>query len=230
MEGNEKMRHRVDHRKLGRTASHRRAMLKNMVTSLFDKERITTTAPKAKEARRFAEKLITRAKKGYTAYSEVQGLMDAGKKDEAQQKQSIALNQWRLAARVIRKKRVLKKLFEEIAPQYLERPGGYTRILRTGLRLGDNAKTVMLELVGTEITSKPKLRKPHSDKEEDEKKGKGKGKAKKAAAEAEPKKKVKKDKKEKKPVEAKAKEPEKPAEEVKEAEKPEADADAGKEK
>jgi large subunit ribosomal protein L17 len=203
-------------------------MLNNMVTSLFDKERITTTAQKAKEARRFAEKLITRAKKGYAAYSEVQGLMDAGKKDEAQKQQAIALNQWRLASRVIHKKRVLKKLFEEIAPQYLERPGGYTRILQTGVRLGDNAKTVMLELVSTEITSKPKLRKPRSEKEEDEKKGKGKGK-KAEAAEAEPKKKGKtKEKKDKKPVEAKAKKPEKPAEEVKEAEEPE--EDAGEEK
>lgn len=219
------MRHRVDHRKLNRTASHRKAMLNNMVTSLFDKERITTTAAKAKEARRKAEKLITRAKKGYTAYSEVQGLMDAGKKDEAQKQQSIALNQWRLASRVIRKKRVLRKLFEEIAPQYLERPGGYTRILRTGVRLGDNAKTVMLELVGTEITSKPKLLKPRSEKEDDEKKGKGKGK--KAAAE-EKKKGKKKEKTEKKAVESKAKKPEKPADEVKEAEKPEADADEKK--
>jgi large subunit ribosomal protein L17 len=226
------MRHRVDHRKLGRTASHRRAMISNMVTSLFDKERITTTAQKAKEAKRHAEKLITRAKKGYTAHTQARTLLDAGKKDEAQQQQAIALNQWRLASRVVRKKQVLKKLFEEIAPQYMERPGGYTRILQTGLRLGDNAKTVMLELVGTEITSKPKIRKPKSEKEE-EKKGKKKGKK----AEAEPKAK-KKGKKEEKPAEVKAEEPAAAAEETAETpaateppDAPEAsDADADKEK
>jgi large subunit ribosomal protein L17 len=217
MEGKEKMRHRVDHRKLNRTASHRKAMIANMVTSLFDKERITTTVQKAKEARRYAERLITRAKKGYAAHAEVQGLMDAGKKDEAQKQQAIALNQWRLASRVVRKKQVLKKLFEEIAPQYMERPGGYTRILQTGPRLGDNAKTVMLELVGTEITSKPKLLKPRSDKEEEEKKGKGKGK--KAAAETGPKAKAKaKGKKKEKAVKAKAEKPAEAAEEVTDAE------------
>lgn len=215
------MRHRVDHRKLGRTASHRRAMISNMVTSLFDKERITTTSQKAKEARRQAEKLITRAKKGYAAHSEARTLLDAGKKDEAQQQQAVALNQWRLASRIVRKTHVLKKLFEEIAPQYMERPGGYTRILQTGMRLGDNAKTVMLELVGTEITSKPKLKKAHAEKEE-EKKGKGKGKK---AEAAEPKKKKKGKKAE--PVEAKTEEPaEAAAEEEKAPEAGKAEASA----
>lgn len=220
------MRHRVDHKKLGRTASHRRAMINNMVTSLFDKERITTTAQKAKEAKRYAERLITRAKKGYAAHSEAKSLLDAGKKDEAQKQQAVALSQWRLASRVVRKKHVLRKLFEEIAPQYMERPGGYTRILQTGTRLGDNAKTVMLELVGTEITSKPKLRKPKSEKEEGKK-----GKGKKAEAEAEPKAKKKRKKKEK-PVEAKAEEPVEAAEEVKgEPEASDAaDEEAGEEK
>jgi large subunit ribosomal protein L17 len=71
------MRHRVDHRKLNRTASHRKAMLCNMVTSLFDSERITTTDAKAKEARRLAERLITRARKGYTAHQEGQNLREA---------------------------------------------------------------------------------------------------------------------------------------------------------
>lgn len=154
------MRHRVDHRKLGRTSSHRRAMLRNMVTSLFEKERITTTNAKAKEAKRYAERLITRAKKGYAAHQEVQSLKEAGKEAEANEMQSVALAHWRQAARFIQKRSVLKKLFNELAPIYLEREGGYTRIIRIGHRNGDNAEMVLLELVGTEITSKPKTRKP----------------------------------------------------------------------
>lgn len=147
------MRHRVDHRKLGRTRSHRKAMLSNMVTSLFDKDRITTTDAKAKEARRTAERLITRAKKGYTAYKEQESLKEAGKEAEAQQAGADALAHWRQARRVIRKRTVLKKLFEEIAPQYLEREGGYTRILHLGNRPGDNAKRVLLELVESEVAA-----------------------------------------------------------------------------
>lgn len=122
-------------------------MLANMVTSLFDKERIKTTDSKAKEARRQAERLITRAKKGYTAYQEHQSLLEAGKKAEAKQMQAVALAHWRQASRVVKKRKVLKKLFDEIAPQFLERNGGYTRILRLQTRLGDNARTVLLELV-----------------------------------------------------------------------------------
>lgn len=165
------MRHRVDHRKLGRTAAHRKAMLANMVTSLFDKERITTTDAKAKEARRTAERLITRAKKGYAAYQEHQSLKEAGKEAESKHMQAVALAHWRQAGRVVRNQSVLKKLFDQIAPQFMERNGGYTRILHLGNRLGDNAKTVLLELVGTEVTSEPvvtKSRKKSKEKGADE--------------------------------------------------------------
>ena len=178
------MRHRVDHRKLGRTASHRKAMLANMVTSLFDKERIQTTDAKAKEARRAAERLITRAKKGYTAYKEYESLRDAGNAVEAKQMQANALAHWRQAARVVQKKSVLKKLFDEIAPHYMEREGGYTRILRLGVRLGDNAQTVMLELVETEKTMKPMMKKRQAAElaaDADKTDKKSKDKAKKAA-------------------------------------------------
>jgi len=149
------MRHRVDHRKLGRTASHRKAMLNNMVTSLFRSERITTTDAKAKEARRLAERLITRAKKGYTAHK-------GGD-------QAVALAHWRQAARFVKNTDVLRKLFEEIAPHYLERPGGYTRIIKMGIRPGDSARTVMLELVDTEVTVQPHAR-GIKDEEGDDKK------------------------------------------------------------
>ena len=190
------MRHRVDHRKLGRTASHRKAMLANMVTSLFDKERIQTTAPKAKEARRAAERLITRAKKGYAAYKEYESLRDAGKEAEAKQMQANALAHWRVAGRVIRKTSVLRKLFDEIAPHYMEREGGYTRILRMGVRLGDNAQTVMLELVETEKTKKPMMKKSKkAEAGEDAEPAKEKPKDKKSAKET--------DKKEAKPKKAK---------------------------
>ena len=173
------MRHRVDHRKLNRTASHRKAMLSNMVTSLFDKERITTTDAKAKEARRLAEKLITRARKGYNAHQEGLSLKEAGKDNEAQQMEAVALAHWRQAGRYVRKTSVLKKLFEEIAPQFVERPGGYTRIVKMNRRLGDNAKTVLLELVGTQQTEKPVSKKKGEEAEEEPAaKAKSKGKTK----------------------------------------------------
>jgi large subunit ribosomal protein L17 len=139
------MRHRVDHRKLGRTASHRKALMRSMVTSLFDAERITTTAPKAKEARRVAERLITRAKKGHKAHQ-------AGQT-------GVALAHWRGAGAVVRSTVVLRKLFDQLAPLYMERNGGYTRIIRLDhMRVGDNARLVLLELVDTEKTKKPMMR------------------------------------------------------------------------
>lgn len=168
------MRHRVDHRKLNRTASHRKAMLCNMVTSLFDHERITTTDAKAKEARRLAERLITRARKGYTAHQEVQNLKDAGKEDEARQMAAVALAHWRQAGRYVRKTSVLRKLFEQLAPLYIGRDGGYTRIIRMNNRLGDNARTVLLELVGTEKTEKPKGAAKAAEADAPEKAEKGK--------------------------------------------------------
>lgn len=174
------MRHRSDHRKLGRTRAHRKAMLSNMVTSLFDKERIRTTDAKAKEARRAAERLITRAKKGYAAYQEHESLKGEGKDVEAKQMQAVALAHWRQAGRVVRKPAVLRKLFETIAPLYLEREGGYTRILRLGTRQGDNAREVLLELVGTAVTKAPIVKGKKSEPaaegeaEGEDKKAKGK--------------------------------------------------------
>lgn len=116
------MRHRKDHRKLSRTASHRRAVLRNLVTALFQYERIETTVAKAKEARRYAERMITFAKRG----------------DLAARRQ---------VARFVIKPAVTRKLFDTIGPWYAERQGGYTRILRIGPRLGDAGETAYLELV-----------------------------------------------------------------------------------
>jgi large subunit ribosomal protein L17 len=168
------MRHGKDHRKLGRTAAHRRAMMRSMVTSLFASERITTTAPKAKEARRVAEKLITRAKKGHRAH-----------KDGVP---AVALAHWREAGRYVRSTVVLRKLFDQLAPLYMERNGGYTRIIRLdNTRVGDNARMVMLELVDSEISKKPLIRGEAAEAqgESDAKTAKGsRGRAPKEKAEA----------------------------------------------
>jgi large subunit ribosomal protein L17 len=116
------MRHRKDHRKLSRTASHRRALLRNLVTSLFQYERIETTVEKAKEARRLAERLITFGKRGDVAAR-------------------------RHVDTFITRPDVTQKLFATIAPWYSERQGGYTRIVRIGRRLGDAGEVAFLELV-----------------------------------------------------------------------------------
>lgn len=116
------MRHRKDHRKLGRNAEHRHALLRNLVTALFQYERIETTVAKAKEARRLAERMITFGKQADLAAR-------------------------RHVARFIFKPEVAAKLFSTIAPWYAERHGGYTRIVRIGHRLGDNGETAYLELV-----------------------------------------------------------------------------------
>ena len=118
------MRHNKDGRKLNRTASHRKALMRNMVTSLFMSERIETTTAKAKEARRVAERMITFARRGDLAAR-------------------------RHVAKTVQNPTILKKLFDEIAPRYMERPGGYTRVLKLGVnRKGDNAERAILELVG----------------------------------------------------------------------------------
>jgi large subunit ribosomal protein L17 len=129
------MRHRKSGRKLGRNTSHRKAMLRNMVTSLFQHEKITTTDARAKELRKLAEKLITLAKRG-------------------------DLHARRQAMEVVRDRQTTAKLFERIAPRYVERPGGYTRIIKLGHRAGDNAAMSIIELVEEEFTPKPKQKAP----------------------------------------------------------------------
>jgi len=118
------MRHRKDHRRLGRKAEHRRALLRNLVTALFQYERIETTVAKAKEARRIAERMITFGKQGDLAAR-------------------------RHVSRFVIKPEVTAKLFSTIAPWYADRNGGYTRIIRVGHRLGDAGETAYLELVKT---------------------------------------------------------------------------------
>jgi large subunit ribosomal protein L17 len=128
------MRHLKSGRKLGMKKAHRKAVLSNLITSLFDKERIITTVAKAKEGRRLAERLIGYAKEG-------------------------GLHKIRLAARTIKNKDVLHKLFTDIAPTYKDKIGGYTRILKLGERKGDNAQTCIFELVDRNSEEKARLRK-----------------------------------------------------------------------
>lgn len=116
------MRHRNKGRQLSRTSTHKNALMRNMATSLFLHERIETTTAKAKELRPFAEQLITLARRG-------------------------DLHARRVAGRKIHDRDVLGKLFDDIAPRYAERPGGYTRILKLGTRKGDAAEMSLIELV-----------------------------------------------------------------------------------
>jgi len=117
------MRHLKSGRKLNRNSSHRKAMFRNMANSLFEHEIIKTTVPKAKELRRVAEPLITLAKDDSVAHR-------------------------RLAFDRLRSKSVVGKLFEELGPRYVERPGGYLRILKCGHRSGDKAPMAYVELIG----------------------------------------------------------------------------------
>src|SRR5476649_728269 len=123
------MRHNKSGRRLGRKTSHREAMFRNMVTSLLSHEKITTTDAKAKEIRSVAEKMITLGKRG-------------------------DLHSMRLAASYIREKSVVTKLFASIAPRYKDRPGGYTRIIKLGIRQGDTAPISMIELVEEQLVPK----------------------------------------------------------------------------
>jgi large subunit ribosomal protein L17 len=147
------MRHQIRGNRLNRDAAHRRAMLRNMVTSLFAHERIKTTIPKAKQARRYAERMITFAKRG-------------------------DLNARRMAARFVNDPQVLQKLFAEIGPRFESRPGGYTRVIRAGIRKGDDAEMAILELVGSEYKPKHKRKKKHTEEAAPKEKAVPKGKAK----------------------------------------------------
>lgn len=129
------MRHNKTGRRLGRKPDHRAHMMRNMVTSFFEHERITTTDTRAKELRKVVERMITLGKRG-------------------------ELHARRQALEVIRDEKVVAKLFDMIAPRYQERPGGYTRIIKLNNRQGDNAPMAIIELVEEEFTPKTKAKAP----------------------------------------------------------------------
>jgi len=130
------MRHRKKGRKLGRTWSHKKAMLRNMVTTFLEREQIETTDAKAKEVRSLAERLVTLAKRGPD--------------DLAARRQAL---------RVVRDKKVVAKLFNEIGPRYADRPGGYTRIIKVEERRGDAAPLSMLAFVTEPVEFKERKKK-----------------------------------------------------------------------
>ena len=132
------MRHKMAHRKLNRTASHRKAMFANMASSLIEHEQIVTTLPKAKELRPRVEKLVTLAKKG-------------------------DLNSRRLAIARTRNRDMSKKLFDVLGPRYKERSGGYIRIMKAGFRFGDNAPMAVIEFVDRDESAKGAI--DHAKKE-----------------------------------------------------------------
>lgn len=123
------MRHKIANRKLGRTHTHRQAMLANMAASLIKHEQITTTLPKARELRRYADKLVTLGKRG-------------------------GLHARRQALAVIPDRKLTDKLFTTLAERYATRSGGYTRVLKAGFRHGDNAPMAIIELVDRDPDAK----------------------------------------------------------------------------
>jgi large subunit ribosomal protein L17 len=129
------MNHRSDFNRLGRRSAHRKALLKALAKSLFTYERVETTLAKAKEAKRLAEKLITRAR-------------------------TDSVHNRRIASRSITDQRIINKLFTDIAPRYTQRPGGYTRILKLGKRFGDASEMAILELLDRKEREKKRKKKP----------------------------------------------------------------------
>ncbi len=133
------MRHQVKKGMLGRNTAHRRALMRNLVTSFLERERVKTTLAKARSARPVAEKMITLAKRG-------------------------TLHARRQALAYVTKESAVKKLFEDIGPRFTERPGGYTRIVKLDRRAGDGAEMAMLEIVGAEFKAKTKKKKKEAKK------------------------------------------------------------------
>jgi large subunit ribosomal protein L17 len=143
------MRHRVAGRRLSRTSEHRLALRRNLVASLFEHETVSTTMEKAKEVKSFAEKLITLAKKG-TLAARRRAIAQLGNRDIVENEDG----------KTVKKGTVIGKLFSELGPRYLDRSGGYTRIIRLSLRrLGDNGQLVLLQLVGEDEVPTIKQRK-----------------------------------------------------------------------
>lgn len=188
------MRHRNIVKKLGRTAAHRKATMANLASALLQHKHIETTEAKARVTRRFAERLITLAKQG-------------------------TLHARRIAFQRLKQKSAVKALFDEIAPRFKDRNGGYTRMVKLGRRSGDGAPVAVLELVGFETAvkkQKDREARAEAKKEQEKKKQKASEKAEKAE-EAQKEKKAEKKKEEKKKEDKKSEEKPKPKEKEKKA-------------
>ena len=137
------MKHNIDHRKLNRTSSHRKALLMNLSNALIKQEQITTTLPKAKELRPFVEKIVTLGKRG----------------DLESRRKAIA---------ILQDKNMTTKIFDTLADRYKDRKGGYTRIVKIGNRYGDNAPTAVIEFVDRDEEAKGQDSGPVIEKKETE--------------------------------------------------------------
>lgn len=140
------MRHQKSGRKFGRNSSHRKAMFRNMVTSLLRHERITTTAAKAKELRGHVERTISVGVR-------LGDLLDKPKAERTREEQARYAHAMAHAGKVVQDREILHKLFEEIAPRVRARPGGFTRVIRTGRRRGDAAEMAIIELVDRTVAA-----------------------------------------------------------------------------
>ncbi|GIW69493.1 MAG: hypothetical protein KatS3mg101_0240 [Patescibacteria group bacterium] len=132
------MRHRIEKKKMGRTAEHRQSLAKNLASELILHERVNTTLEKAKFVKPFVEKIITKAKKSFRSEDKV-----------------VLFNTVKTLKRELGNDSAVKKLIGEIAERFHKRPGGYTRIIKTGNRVGDNAKTARIELLPSETKDAP---------------------------------------------------------------------------
>lgn len=139
------MRHRKSGRKFGRNSSHRKAMFRNMVTSLLEHERITTTVAKAKELRGHTERTISIGVR-------LGDLLDKPRDERTREERARYAHAMVQAGKTVQDREVLHKLFEDIAPRFRERPGGYTRVVRLGQRrVGDAAEMAIIELVSPPV-------------------------------------------------------------------------------
>ena len=150
------MRHQKSGRKLNRNSTHRKAMFSNMVASLIKHGRIETTAAKAKELRRFAEPTINWA-------VSVAELEMKGRKKQTDEEKAKIVHAMRMAKRVCKDGDALDKLFHEVGPGFVNRPGGYTRILKTRNRIGDAAPMAFIELMPAEVPKKKKAKKADAE-------------------------------------------------------------------
>jgi large subunit ribosomal protein L17 len=151
------MRHQKSGRKFSRTSAHRKAMFSNMVASLVIHGKIETTVPKAKELRRLADRTISWG-------TSVASLTAKGRDKLSTAEKAKVVHAMRMAGRVIRSSEALHKLFGEVAPQFADRAGGYTRLLKTRTRLGDAAPMSIVALVGSEVVAKEEPKAPSEKK------------------------------------------------------------------
>jgi len=171
------MRHQKAGRKFSRTSAHRKAMFSNMVASLVIHEKIETTQPKAKELKRLADRTISWG-------TSVAELTAKGRDKQSPAEKAKIVHAMRMAGRILKSSEALEKLFGDVAPRFKDRPGGYTRLLKTRIRLGDATPMSIVALVGSEAKTEAKKEAKVEDDAEKKSASKAKKKPAKKSAEA----------------------------------------------